>query len=331
MISIIVPIYNKSKYLKNLLDSIRNQSYEDFECWLIDDGSTDDSSIMCDCIARDDARFRVVHTENQGVSAARNIGLKNASGEYVTFIDADDEVDKEYLLEMRNAIIRYDTDMCVSSRYMLSEDGKKREKIDYPFEERRYQMKELLPEFAELQNSFGVFGWCWGKLIKREKVGDVSFDEKIKLAEDLDFYLRIYPRIDSIVFSTKANYYYRQSAENSSTMIDDKDIDYFTQLKIRLALKQYLETEGEYTGNNKRIVDSSIENYVYFHVFHSDKGNFDERFGEIQTAIQENGLTRSNTKGLKGVLLKTIYYGNKRLAKLVVFSHHTFRKLVRNR
>lgn len=97
VVSIIVPVYNAKKTLKRCINSIINQSYKDWELLLVDDGSTDDSSIICDEYAQQDRRIRVFHKQNGGVSSARNVGLDNAIGEWVTFIDSDDWIEKRML------------------------------------------------------------------------------------------------------------------------------------------------------------------------------------------------------------------------------------------
>lgn len=96
-ISIIVPVYNAEKTLHRCTNSIINQLYQNWELLLIDDGSTDNSSVICDEYVRKDKRIRVFHKENGGVSSARNVGLDNAEGEWITFIDSDDWVENNYL------------------------------------------------------------------------------------------------------------------------------------------------------------------------------------------------------------------------------------------
>ena len=94
LISVIVPIYNREKYLRTCLDSIVNQSYKNLEIILVDDGSTDDSVTICEEYATDDLRIKIIRQENQGVAAARNAGLRQAAGQYVGFVDSDDWLDK---------------------------------------------------------------------------------------------------------------------------------------------------------------------------------------------------------------------------------------------
>ncbi len=96
-ISIIVPVYNIEKYFHRCVDSILSQTFTDFELLLINDGSNDNSGAICDEYAAKDARIRVFHKENGGVSSARNLGLDNAKGEWITFVDSDDYVKPDYL------------------------------------------------------------------------------------------------------------------------------------------------------------------------------------------------------------------------------------------
>lgn len=99
-ISVIVPVYNVEKYLSLCIDSILSQTFTDFELLLVDDGCTDKSGEICDGYAKTDARIKVFHTENRGVSAARNLGIKEASADWICFVDSDDWVEKKFLSDL---------------------------------------------------------------------------------------------------------------------------------------------------------------------------------------------------------------------------------------
>lgn len=110
-ISIIVPVYNMELYLRKCLDSIKSQSFTDWECILVDDGSTDSSPTICDEYASDDPRFKVIHKKNGGLSSARNTALKVASGQYIGFVDADDWIDPDMYQSLYNNIISHDAEL----------------------------------------------------------------------------------------------------------------------------------------------------------------------------------------------------------------------------
>lgn len=103
-ISVIVPVYNCEKYITRCLDSILSQTFQNFECIVVDDGSTDGSSTICDKYAEQDARFTVIHQKNGGVSAARNAGIDACKGEWLAFVDSDDWCEPNMLKDMYNTI-----------------------------------------------------------------------------------------------------------------------------------------------------------------------------------------------------------------------------------
>ena len=127
----IVPVYNAEGYLRRCLDSILNQSFQDFELLLIDDGSTDGSGNICDEYAVTDKRVQVIHQENKGSSAARQTGFDMAKGEYMVAVDADDWVDKTYLADMYKIIVEENADV-VMSAYWFNRDEEDEYKANKP-------------------------------------------------------------------------------------------------------------------------------------------------------------------------------------------------------
>ena len=124
LISIVVPIYNVEKYLRQCLDSILDQTYEHFECLLINDGSPDNSADICKEYVDKDARFHYFEKENGGLASARNFGIKYSKGKYITFIDSDDWVESDYLEVLYSKIKEYNTDFVISSykKFDMDED-----------------------------------------------------------------------------------------------------------------------------------------------------------------------------------------------------------------
>ena len=120
-ISIIVPVYNVEKYIRRCLDSIAAQTFTDWECICVDDGTPDASGKICNEYAQKDSRFVVIHKENGGVSSARNAGLNVAKGEYVTFCDSDDWVEKEMLEVLYNTALETDADVVMGGHKTADE------------------------------------------------------------------------------------------------------------------------------------------------------------------------------------------------------------------
>lgn len=218
-ISIIVPIYNSEKYLDECLLSIQNQSYTNFEVLLINDGSTDNSNFICEKFVSQDVRFRHFSQENKGVSSARNYGLKEASGEFITFIDSDDYVEANHLEELYRTLVQSDAQISVTSYKMKHKDGRmflntytKRMKRIIGFSSiYRDEFLEIFPQFFWVNQSFHC---AVSKLFSKKVVDGLFFDESLFYAEDLDFYFRLYLRVKKVAFSNILSYVYRLHDEN---------------------------------------------------------------------------------------------------------------------
>ena len=182
-ISIIVPVYNTEKYLRHCLDSILNQSFQDFELLLIDDGSKDRSGKICDEYAEKDKRISVWHQENQGVSVARNVGLEHAQGEWIYFPDSDDIV-IENALEIMMKMCVEDIDYVMCGYEVYDENGN----CSYAIPERQERVisreDALMEMFAP--TDYRYQGYLWNKLFKASIIRDnnLRFVKGIKFNED---------------------------------------------------------------------------------------------------------------------------------------------------
>lgn len=189
-VSIIIPVYKAEKLLCRCLDSVLAQSFPDWECILVDDGSPDSSGAILDEYAARDTRFKVIHKENGGVSSARNAGLDMAQGEWICFIDADDWVEKHYL----SILLHGDADMVCCGFSMTS--GK-----TYVPENRSLSFSDIAKELKWLANREPTLGVPWCKLFKRRIIVEnkLRFDVKMRLGEDSLFvatYLRYCNSLD---------------------------------------------------------------------------------------------------------------------------------------
>ena len=185
-ISIIVPIFNAEQYLPRCIDSIISQSFTDLELLLIDDGSTDGSGLICDSYADRDRRIRVFHKENGGVSSARNLGVKEAKGEWICFVDSDDELLSGGLQTMVDGISN-EVDMVMAGYYELEGEMLQKDTTSFGGNGIIDRNKALLMMYPSLDLPY--MGYPWGKLFKSNLVleRNLSFDEHVRIKEDTLF------------------------------------------------------------------------------------------------------------------------------------------------
>lgn len=202
-ISVIVPVYNVEKFLHRCIDSILAQIFTDFELLLIDDGSKDKSGEICDEYARKDKRVRVFHKGNGGVSSARNVGLYNAVGTWVTFCDSDDYIYDNFLSDFMSQSLTVDL---LSQGYLEDRNGVLTEKYE---QDGVYTGANCNPFILNVYKSTQL-GFLWCKAFKLEiiKSQHLLFDENIRHMEDLDFIIRYCQYVDKISNSSKCNYVY---------------------------------------------------------------------------------------------------------------------------
>lgn len=221
-LSAILPVYNVDPYLNQCLNSIQAQSFTEWEALLVDDGSTDFSGVICDNFARRDPRFKVIHQENAGVSAARNRGLEAAAGDLLAFIDPDDFVNECYFSELVSEMRRTDADVATSSVNAVSEDGSPEifeivNKMD-SFIINMFANSALLNN-QEVINALcnGLFSVSsWGKLFKHELWGNTLFPTYTDLGEDVATIPAVIAKASCAVCAPEAIYYYRQREKSLS-------------------------------------------------------------------------------------------------------------------
>lgn len=195
--SVIVPVYNVSQYLKRCIDSILSQSYGDFELLLVDDGSTDDSGIICDDYAKKDNRIKVFHKKNGGVSSARNKGIDEACGKYIIFVDSDDYIFSNRLSIFANYAKEL-PDMITESGIVPADDKYCFRKVNYI--DYKYITYVII---------------VWTSAFKKSIIdhNHIRFDESVSHGEDTYFILDYFQYIKSIIYLDKGKYVYESGHE----------------------------------------------------------------------------------------------------------------------
>ena len=228
-ISVIVPVYNAEKYLNRATDSILKQDSV-AELILVDDGSTDSSSDICDFYAKSDERVVVIHKENGGLSTARNAGLKVATGTHISFVDADDFVDLGTYQEIKKVIFQYNPD-CIDFGWKYIGDlgdvsynhhNLQKERII----EKKIIFNDIIPPLLNLKQDKDSFiaDFVWNKIYKREILcnQNVWFDESRRTWEDRVFVVD-YLRYCSSYYSINKFFYNYVSVPNSLSRVYDPD------------------------------------------------------------------------------------------------------------
>lgn len=199
-ISIIVPAYNAEQFIKQCLDCILKQTINDYEIIVVDDGSTDATASICDVFAQNNQKIRVIHQENQGVSAARNAGLRQAQGKWITFIDADDKIEPRFLEAAFEDAVSEKADF-ILGRWINNWDNNTRiENHNYETDslvEGKNNLCKFWSEHAHLE----ICRCPWGKFFKRSILEDyqIRFDEQLRYAEDTLFCLQYFTKVNSIL------------------------------------------------------------------------------------------------------------------------------------
>lgn len=205
-ISIIIPVYNVEKYIERCVESLLRQTFEDIEIILVNDGSKDNGGRLCDEMARKDARIKVFHQENQGVSVARNTGISNASADYIIFVDSDDFVAPTMCERLYKIITEKDCELVVCQAFETDSE----ELISYPEE-------KDLPAPVVLDRDAGVFkmanplaNYCvpWGKIYKKDLVLNCEYPVGVPMAQDLHFVYSYFAYCKKIAFTEEKLYYY---------------------------------------------------------------------------------------------------------------------------
>lgn len=214
-ISIIIPVYNTQKYLKRCLDSINKQTYQNYEVILVDDGSTDNSLNICREYAKLDQRYIVISKKNSGVSDSRNIGINEATGKYITFIDSDDDLEEYHLFNLIKLLQTTNSQMAITSFNKVI--NMKKELIDQSdikitVTNKLHYLDMLLSRFAG-----AYYGAVWNKVYLYEiiKCNKISFNIEVDFFEDYMFNIEYLKYVDKVSISHTPSYNYYVEVLNS--------------------------------------------------------------------------------------------------------------------
>jgi len=212
LVSVIIPVYNAEKYLSKCIESIINQTYKNIEIILINDGSTDNSSNICDAYISKDNRIKVIHKQNEGVSTARNLGIEEAKGEYISFVDSDDWLVPDAYERIMHCISKYNVDVVMFEYFVDNYNGNEIHKT-YP------KLNGLMNREKAIKTTISsVNRFVWSKVFSRKIFGGLKFDTTIHFGEDTLFSAYVIDKANKIYYMSRPLYHYFQS-ENSATRL----------------------------------------------------------------------------------------------------------------
>lgn len=258
LVSIVIPVYKVMEFLPRCVDSVLNQTYENIEILLIDDGSPDDCGKICDDYAKKDARVKVIHKKNGGLSDARNVGIENSKGCYICFVDSDDILDKNFVRYHYESITETESDVsiCLYQKFFeeseISTAGELDASVLLELDKHNLNLK-----LFEKQNIHYICACT--KMCKKEIFETLRF-EVGRLHEDEFIVYKIFDKANKAVMINLPLYFYRmrQGSITKAQTFKEKNLDAF--YSIESCYKFYVNTEYEQTALN-RLINSTA--YIY--------------------------------------------------------------------
>ncbi len=319
LVSIIIPVYNSEKYLEAALQSAKEQSYSNIEVLLIDDGSTDSSAAICDAFAAKDHRFRVIHQQNRGPSAARNRGIEEAKGEYLTFFDNDDLLHKDFIKILYGLCIENDCDIALTKSFPFLEE----EAIPYGEPE----VKLTFMDKRQLSIQLVDMGWTglavtMAKIFKKSLFEQIRFNEnRIIGDDDSTIYLLYWASEKSVLFHAPL-YFYRSKRKGSITHSNYK-LNWLTGVDAFKERMEFYQSQGEtilYAKAMRNYCRRMSENYILM------KENFPEK-----KELLKDLSHRMKRQSLKMLFLKGNRLSQKISAVLFAYIPNIWGKVYRHR
>lgn len=253
-LSVIMPVYNVEEYLEETLESVVNQTMEDYEIILVNDGSTDNSQLIIDNYAKRYENITSIYQNNSGPGRARNKGIEVSRGEYIIFVDSDDIIPGDALFERYNHAKNNNADIAVCATHMY--DGEKDWPIRSHFLEEGY--KDIRKDFELLW----MMGPC-NKIYKRDIIRDIRFPEDINYGEDQVFVLRAYLSANKIYSSQYVGYYYRMRKENGGSLTQQVFVDPSKVINNVAVLWKLVSHDIDFTIKDENIKNNLKDAYFY--------------------------------------------------------------------
>ncbi len=311
LVSIIVPVYNVEKYIEKCVNSLTDQSYDNIEIILVDDGSPDKSGVICDKMSSKNTKIIVIHKENGGVSSARNAGIERANGEYICFVDGDDFVTSDYIKDMLDIAQTQNVDIVTCNQYKIWSNEKKIELFGNDIPLGQYIIKTGINTLSDMLYGKTCYATCCCKLYKKTIFSEIRFPA-LSMGEDSFTMYNCFLKATNVAHLHKPNYYYLQHQESAMhTDNFDKFYDY-----IQLSDDFIQTVNDKYPELFLPAVNRLIENNFWVYM---KMRNYPERYkNELMHITKNIKKYRSYSLRDKNVCIRTriaclLSYGGMRI------------------
>lgn len=285
-ITVVIPVYNVEPYLRQCLDSVVNQTYQNLEIIVIDDGSPDHCGAICDEYMDRDERIKAIHKENAGVSAARNDGIETATGKWILFIDADDWIDNRFVENMFKSLPAESVDVLIAGGYIEEYSTKSVPIGSFHDTHREYRgdwknlliEKVLAPNLGEKKgNRFATVATAWNKLYRTSflRENNLRFHTKLHPQEDVLFCLGLFEKAQEVAVSDCIGYHYRQGIKSSALHRFNENWPYMGQVFLN-EVKRLKEANPADESFRKAVLGRTAiftTQILQCYFFHSDNKN----------------------------------------------------------
>lgn len=308
-VSVIIAAYNIENFIEKSLESIQSQTYQNIEMIIVDDGSTDGTSKYCDEFCKTEPRARVIHQKNKGLSEARNVGIKEATSEFITFVDGDDIVAGNYVKRLLEAIIKNNSDISVCGFTMVPSN-----KSEHPKNETISGEDATIKLLTELDNYQIV---SWNKLYRKSLFVDIKFPVGKKHEDSLTTY-KLFAASKKVSFISDALYFYI-NRKNSIMNSENKKEHLDAKLHAAIEVKKY------FNDNKKLLAAAEVSELLAYNSFLDNiySGKIKENPKKYLKAIKQNKkkLLKNKfiTKKLRAYIIMETTFGG--------ISYKMFRKI----
>ena len=279
LVSVVVPMYNVEEYIEDCLISLKEQTYKDIEILVINDGSTDNSLTIAKNIAKEDNRIKVYTKENGGLSSARNYALNKISGDYITFVDSDDYVSKNFIKKLLDMINKYSTDIAICG-YSKLEDKQIVHTLDNYYEELLTTKKIIDDMYKSKDSKYISYITAWGKLYKTSLFEGIRYPSKKHEDEFITY--KLYLKTNRICYVNEELYIYR--VRSGSIMNSGFNLNYLDKMDMYEERIAVLKSYSLDTTTTERCLLENQKECIYL----LDKYGYKEEKTSIKRRYKEN-------------------------------------------